>query len=136
MWHRTRIARDLVRSLGPGDVRLVLRRPIPGPDHFAWVADGAHGSATIAALDRLREASVGPAFTRARDAAARRAALQAAARVPSVQRVLAVRFGDPARWHGLDPADATRRFRASWQPPTRTADHPPQSARHTPAPPP
>lgn len=137
MWHRTRVARDLLHALDAEDLRLVRQRPVPGPDRLAWMPYGAHGAAVIAALDALREAAVAPPFLAAPDAAARRAALAAAARVPSVQRVLAVRFGDPARWHGLDPADATRRFRAWWhsrRAPMRAEDSPLRSAPGTRAP--
>lgn len=138
LWHRTRVARDLLHALDAGDMRLVRQRPVPGPDRLAWMPCGAHGAAIIAALDALREASVAPALHAAVDAAARSAALAAASRVPSVQRVLALRFGDPARWHGLDPADATRRFRTWWhgrQALRRKADPQARSAPGTRAPP-
>ena len=138
MWHRTPRARDLVRALDADHVRLVRQRPVPGPDRLAWMPCGAHGAEVITALEALREASVAPPFHAAADAASRRAALAAAARVPTVQGVLSVRFGDPARWHGLDPADATRRFRAWWHSRRafrRTADHPPQSGPQTRSPP-
>jgi hypothetical protein len=63
----------------------------------------------------LRQQAVGPAFALAYDDCARAAALGAAQRAPTVAGAVAARFGNPARWLGFGPVEATRRFRANWQ---------------------
>lgn len=113
-WHRAAAARALVAGLDSIDVRLALSRAGPGPGHLQWHPDSAHGAATFDALDALRKQAVGPAFTQACDARARAAALRLAQRAPGTAAVVAVRFGDPDRWLGFSPAEATRRFRANW----------------------
>lgn len=115
VWHKHPAACALLAELGPRDVRLTLVRGGPGPDHLAWHPDSDHGAATFAALDALRRQSVGPAFTMARDDCARAIALAAAQRAPTVPSAIAARFGDPDRWLGHGPVEATRRFRANWR---------------------
>jgi hypothetical protein len=114
LWHQSRRARDLLAGLGPADVRLALARGGLGPDRLVWCPAGDFGAATFDALAGLREAAVGPAFALARDDCARAAALAVAQRAPSVAAAVAARFGDPDRWLGHGPIEATRRFRANW----------------------
>jgi len=114
LWHQSRPARDLLADLNAADVRLALARGDPGPDRLVWEPAGDYGSAIFDALATLREAAVGPAFALARDDCARAAALAIAQRAPSVAGAVAARFGDPDRWLGFGPIEATRRFRANW----------------------
>ena len=114
-WHCTRTAQNLLAALAPHDLRLILYRCGPGPDLFAWHPDSAHGAATYNALESLRQRAVGPAYAMAPDDCARTAALAAAQRAPTVSATVASRFGDPARWLGFGPHEATRRFRANWR---------------------
>lgn len=111
-WHHARAAQDLLAALAPHDLRLTRVCGIPGPDYLDWHPDSAHGAAIFAALEHLRQRAMGPAFVLARDERARTAALAAAQRAPTVPATVATRFGDPARWLGFGPAEATRRFRA------------------------
>jgi hypothetical protein len=114
LWHRSQAVHNLLADLGVRDVRLTLVRGCPGPDRLEWHADSDHGAATFAALDTLRREAVGPAFAMARDDRARAVALAAAQRAPMICAVVAMRFGDPGRWLGFGPIEATRRFRANW----------------------
>lgn len=114
LWHQSRAARDLMANLGPHDVRLTLVRGGPGPDRLDWHPDSDHGAATFATLTQLRQQAVGPAFALAQNDCARAAALAAAQRAPIVSAAVATRFGDPSRWLGYGPIEATRRFRANW----------------------
>jgi hypothetical protein len=93
---------------------LTLVRGGPGPDRLDWHPDSDHGAATFAALTQLRQAAVGPAFALAPDDCARAAALAAAQSAPTAAAAIAARFGDPSRWLGFGPIEATRRFRANW----------------------
>ena len=114
LWHQSLAVRDLLADLGPRDVRLTLVRGGPGPDRLEWHPDSDYGAASFAALDTLRQQAVGPAFAMARDDCARAAALAVAQRAPTVISAVAARFGDPGRWLGFGPIEATRRFRANW----------------------
>lgn len=114
-WHLTRAAQNLLAALAPYDLRLTLNRGGPGTDHLAWHPDNDHGAATFGALESLRQRAVGPAYAMAPDDCVRTAALAAAQRAPTVAATVASRFGDPARWLGFGPHEATRRFRANWR---------------------
>lgn len=114
LWHECLTARNVLASLGPGDVRLIRVRDGPGPDSLDWHPDSDFGAATFIALMQLRQAAVGPAFAMAHDACTRAVALEFAQRAPTVTSAVATRFGEPARWHGYGPIEATRRFRANW----------------------
>jgi len=112
-WHQSPAAQDLLADLGTRDVRLTLVRGCPGSDRLEWHPDSDHGAATFAALDWLRQQALGPAFAMARDDCARAAALASAQRASTVTAAVAIRFGDPGRWLGFGPVEATRRFRAN-----------------------
>ena len=114
LWHHSLAARDLMDQLEPRDVRLTRVCSCPGPDHLAWHPDTDFGAATFTALTHLRQLAVGPAFAQASNDCARALALAAAQRAPTVPAAVSTRFGDPARWLGHGPLEATRRFRANW----------------------
>lgn len=114
LWHETPAARSLLADLAAADLQLIATRGCPGPDGLAWHPATAHGRATFEALLDMRTRAIGPAFALATTNSARLAALAAAQCAPSVAAVLATRFGDPDRWLGIGPIEATRRFRASW----------------------
>lgn len=114
-WHHDATVRALLADLSPVDLRLVVVRGLPAGDRLGWVPASARGMAILAELTRLHQAAIGPAFVQARDDLARLAALDAADRAFTVEAAIADRFGDPLRWQGLGPLDATRRFRANWR---------------------
>jgi hypothetical protein len=100
-WHCAALARALLADLAPNDLQLVRNRGGPGPDGLDWYPSSDHGAATFEALARLRQQAIGPAFD-----------VAAALRAPTVTGAIARRFGDPERWRGFGPIEATRRFRA------------------------
>lgn|GEM_PF-1578751 len=108
-WYACARAGRLLGALGPRDLRLELHRGCPGPDRLAWHADTARAARVFAALKQLR--------TRARTAAG-----SPPPTMPTLADALATRFPDPARWTGLDPVDATRRFRAHFRDAAAQAD--------------
>ncbi len=112
-WHRSPIARNLLDRLSVADVRLVLSRGGPGPDALVWHPASALGATTFDALASLRAAAVETAFVMACTGRDRAHALAAAQRAPSVAGAVCARFGDPGRWLGFGPIEATRRFRAN-----------------------
>jgi hypothetical protein len=113
LWHQTPAAQALLADLTPHDLRLTRVFGLPGPDRLDWHPDSDRGAAIFAALEHLRQAAVSPAYLLARDDCARARALAAAQRAPTVSATVAPLFGDPARWLGFGPAEATRRFRAN-----------------------
>ncbi|WP_420382048.1 hypothetical protein [Novosphingobium sp.] len=107
-WHQTPTVRHLLDDLRSTDLRLALTR-----GDLTWHAASDHGATTFAALARLRGAATDTAFASAPDDHTRAAALTAAQSAPTVPAVIAAHFGDPLRWQGYEPLDATRRFRAN-----------------------
>jgi hypothetical protein len=94
-------------------VRLATTRNIATPAGLEWLPASEAGATIFAALSHLRETAVGRAFAQAQDDQVRTAALAHAQSAPSVESAIATRFGDPGRWQGYEPLDATRRFRAN-----------------------
>jgi hypothetical protein len=90
LWHRTPPARALLAALTPSDLRLVRDRGGPGPEGLAWYPYSDHGAATFEALAHVRRQAIGP----------------------TVAGAIALHFGDPERWRGFGPIEATRRFHA------------------------
>ncbi len=113
-WHKSPPAIALLDQLAPTDVRLIVARGGPGPDGLVWYPMGEFGATTFDALAALREMAIGPAFSMAPDDNARTTAIAIAQLALSVSGAVALRFGDPRRWLGYNPIDATRRFRANW----------------------
>lgn len=113
-WHEAPRVRALLDELSASDLRLVLVRGLPAPDRLDWAPASEHGARIFEALTALRQQSVGPAFSLATTDCARAAALAVARRMVTVEGALAARFGDPDRWLGFGPLEATRRFRANW----------------------
>lgn len=100
-------------ALAARDLCLVLAPGCPGPDRLVWHPASDHG---VAAFERF-EAARGAVMRRiaASDGAAGSMRMIATARrVPSVDHLVARRFGDPARWLALGPVEATRRLHAAW----------------------
>jgi hypothetical protein len=111
-WHCAPAARSLLAGLASEDVRIMRDSGGPGPCRLTWYPASDHGAAVFEALAALRQRALGPAFAGATDMAARAAALDAAQAALTVPGAIAVRFGDPDRWQGFGPLEATRRFRA------------------------
>ena len=112
-WHQSPRAHTLLANLATTDIRLAQVHNGPDPAGLTWHPASPFGAATLTELSRLRETAIGPAFASALNDQARTAALTAAQSAPTVAAAVASRFGNPDRWRGYDPLDATRRFRAN-----------------------
>lgn len=97
-WHTSPEAHALIASLTAADLKTRKKLGCPGPDYYVFVGRTEHGRNVMGALDDLSRADpIEAEFRSAKTAEERRAILDRARLIPSVQDMLADRFGEPDR---------------------------------------
>ena len=95
MWSEAPQVAALIASLSRSDLRVDFKRGCPA-DLLVYRAITPHGRAVLAELDDLRRADpIEAEFIAAETAEDRRAILERARLIPSVQTLLADHFGEP-----------------------------------------